>query len=172
MGRFLVLFLLFFAYDARAAFSLGTVPSFSLCSSLYATPSDNTVFSIHCFRPASSTNGVNVCYKNGAPYQVPTDKNFRVECVEYSSSSAGNENMQLVAGTSVSGTDPKNPGGTITYEFGSTSIYGWPVLAASTWYSKPFVWFIDEALYPGIQGSTAPSHEAILHGREINDPAP
>lgn len=171
MVRSLILLSFFFSITAQAAYSPGIVPSFSLCGSLYANSTDTSTFSVHCFRPASSTNGANVCYKDNAPYQVPANKNFRVECVEYASSSAGNENMQLCQGTGVSGTDPKNPSGTL-YQFGSTSLYGWSVLAASTWYSKPFVYFVDENNYPCIQGSTAPSHEAILHGREITDPVP
>ena len=166
--KLLLLFLSLLPVAAHAVNGSGNVSSVKqLCGSAISVPTNDVSYiSLHAFRIPSSTNGVTPLYRDGVQYQVPNNKNFLVECVEWGSDTGSQTgNMQLISGTTGAGT----VGGTVTYEFGATSIYAWPVTSANTIHTKGHNYRFDENLFPGIQGSTTPSHWAIVHGREVDD---
>lgn len=165
-----LVFALVLSFNASAAVVNGGTPSInfgavngtSACLSLAAT--DTSYFSLHAFREASSTNGIRAFFKWGVQYQVPAGYRFRVACVAWRSSAANYTDFQLMSGTTA---NSGAPGGTQVFEFGATSIYGWSAVAAGSWYSMPYVYEWTSSVYPGIQGSTAESHEVIVVGREV-----
>ena len=128
-------------------------------------PSSNPegYFSLHAHRGAAETNGARCFFKSGVVGQVPVGKIWRVVAVLWNADTVA-EGRQLCYGTTETAGVPT---GTVTYEFGATSRYGWVCLAPSTWYSMGYTFDFPAQSYPGMQGSTSPRHEMILICKEV-----
>lgn len=161
-----------FLGTAQAAAPSG-VPQRTLCGGAIVLTETNakSYISLTAYRIASSTNGAVNAYRDGVVYQVPTNKNFLVECVEWSTGYAAVNVFQLLSSTATSTNAgfPNAPSGTVVYENNGTSLYGWAATTANVWYTKPFIYRFDEDTYPGIQAATSPITTVILHGREVDD---
>lgn len=173
MVNVLSLLSLLFALTAQAAVLPSGVPQRTLCGGAIVLTETNakSYISLTAYRIASSTNGAVNAYRDGVVYQVPTNKNFLVECVEWSTGTAAVNVFQLLSSTSTSTNAgyPNVPSGTVVYENNGTSLYGWAATTANVWYTKPFIYRFDEDTYPGIQAATSPITTVILHGREVDD---